>query len=65
MKPIIAYAVFGPDGRMETARASHDQAVAAARIIGGTDWELHGFSVESVTVIRHNPAPSKNHGENR
>ena len=47
-----AFAVFGPTGKIETARTREDDAVAAARIIGGSNWESEGFTVEAVTVSR-------------
>lgn len=51
-KPFLAYGVFSPEGRLETTRQRQDLAVEAARIIGGTDWEHHGFTVEPVSVER-------------
>lgn len=51
-KPIDAFGVFDPSGRLETTRLSRTQAEDAAKIIGGTNWERMGFTVEPVEVTR-------------
>jgi hypothetical protein len=57
-KPIPAFAVFGPNGDLRTTRDTKADAEDAARVIGGTHWELHGFTIESVTVERAKASPS-------
>lgn len=51
-KAIMAFAVFAKSGRLETARATKAEAEDAAKIIGGTNWQDAGFTVEPVEVTR-------------
>ena len=46
------FAVFSPDGRLQTARENRRDAESAAAIIGGTDWEVTGYTVEVVQLTR-------------
>ncbi|HEY1035577.1 MAG TPA: hypothetical protein VGE09_11410 [Pseudoxanthomonas sp.] len=51
-KPIRAFGVFNPEGRIETTKHTESEAEDAARIIGGTKWRSDGYRVEPVEVAR-------------
>ena len=49
---VPSFAVFGPDGKLCTARRLESDAREAASIIGGTNWQALGYTCEPVTIIR-------------
>lgn len=50
-RAINAVAVFR-GGQLETAKANDRDAREAARILGGTDWQARGYTVEQVLITR-------------
>lgn len=58
-RPIRAFGVFNHRGALLTSRDTRADAVFAARILAGSDWQSHGFTVDPITVTRQRAAPSK------
>lgn len=56
-----AFGVFNPRGTLLTSRDTREDAEFAARILVGTHWESHGFTVDPITVTRESAAPSPTH----
>ena len=54
VKTYDVFAVFDQGGRLVTARERRIDAESAAAIIGGTDWEATGYTVEPVQLTRYN-----------
>ncbi len=55
--PVMVFAVFDERGRLQTAKPTEKDANDAAKIIGGTNWQRAGFTVEPVELRRF-PASS-------
>lgn len=53
-----AFGVFNPRGQLLTSRDNREDAEFAARILVGTNWQSHGYSVDPITVTRETAAPS-------